>query len=219
MKKTAYRIITACLSILMLLSITSCGTSLKFYGKFCGKVVDKETNKPIEGVVIIASWETFNIMTEGYSLTRPYKVSEVVSNVNGEFCLNGQGFSFFPYNPSVEIFKSGYEIVQTSYYPHFIDNLYYRDSISWDGNRAVVKLVKLSIEERNKKSSDVGNYIFDYKEFKIYRVRFDKEIALERAELEQHREQMRQEEYDKQRVTVPLTGTPPSKKPSLRMSE
>lgn len=181
----------------MLLSITSCGTSLKFYGKFCGKIVDKETNKPIEGVVIIASWLTFNIMTEGYSLTRPYKISEVVSNDKGEFCLHGQGFSFFPYNPSVEIFKSGYAAIQTPYYPHFIDNPYYRDSISWEGNRAVVKLTKLSIEERLKKSPDPGNYIFDYNEFKKYRVQFDKEIERERAELEPYWEQMRNSESNK----------------------
>jgi len=210
LKNMAYKIIVACLSILMMLSLTSCGRSLKFYGKFCGRVVDKETNKPIEGVVIIASWETFNIMTEGYSFTRPYKVSEVASNPNGEFCLHGQGFSFFPYNPSVEIFKSGYAIIPTSYYPNFLDNPHYKDSISWDGNKAIVKLTKLSIEDRIKKSFRIGNYIYDYKEFKKYRVLFDKEIALEREELENFREQMRQNELNSERNRTPIYGMPPS---------
>jgi hypothetical protein len=205
---TAYRTIAVCFLIMMCLAITSCGTNLKYYGKFCGRVVDTETNKPVEGVVIIASWETFNIMTEGYSLTRPYKVSEVVTNNNGEFCLHGQGFSFFPYEPSVVIFKSGYARIATTYYPHFIDNPYYKDSISWEGNRAVVKLAKLSIEERIKKSSEIGNYVFDYKEFKKDRVQFDKEIALERAELEPYRELMRQSDQKQKGFKLPRAFEP-----------
>ncbi len=192
------------------MTISSCGRNLKFYGDFCGRIIDLESNTPVEGVVVIANWQTLNINTPNYGMTRTYKVSEVVSNSKGEFCLKGQGFSFFPYQPSVEIFKSGYACIATSYYPHFKDNPYYKDSISWDGNTAIVKLKKLSIEERDRAISEVGFYINDQIEFKDHRVLLDKEIAAERAVLEPYRERKCQEEYMKNRVVIPWGGGPPA---------
>jgi len=201
----------------LMLLISSCGSNLKFFGKFCGKVIDKETNEPIEGAVVIASWETLNLTNNKHSLTRPHKVAEVVSNSNGEFCLSGQGSSLFPYHPSIEIFKAGYTNIADPYYPNLRDPAHYKQQdISWDGDKAIVRLNKLTMEERYKRYQGIGRYnIFISDDYKKDRQLFDAECNKEVAEVKQFKEQTQQKQKE-QRTLVP-PSRPPSISPHIRM--
>lgn len=211
------------LKILPLISflflITSCGNNLKFYGSFCGKIIDYSTGEPIEGVVVAASWNTINFTDKNHSLTRPAKVAEVVSDKSGEFCLGGRGITLFPYQPSIEIFKTGYMNIHDPYYPNFIESTYYEDSVKWENGKAIVKLKKMSVEERDKQYGNIGFYLTDDAVFNNNRKKFDEEVAKERTVLEEFREQRRQKEFEENRVIIPMGGRPPSKSPSRHLAE
>jgi hypothetical protein len=192
---------------------TSCGNNLKFYGSFCGRVIDYKTGEPIEGAVVAASWNTLNFTDQNHSFTRPAKVAEVVSNKAGEFCLYGRGLALFPYQPSVEIFKAGYKSIQTTYYPNFYESSYYKDSITWENGIAHIKLKKIAIEDRAKQLGSPGDYISHDTKFKNERKKFDEEIAKESAELNKFWDQQRktsENDYMENRGSTPNYGTPPA---------
>ncbi|WP_224958170.1 hypothetical protein [Geomonas subterranea] len=169
-------------SLSLALIISGCGTDLKYYGKFCGKVIDNETGYPIDGVVIVASWVTDNWTWPGYSFTRPYKLKEVISDVDGTFCLYNQGLKLFPRDPSIIIFKAGYSEVANVYYPNIKQNAKYLDKIVWNDKSAVIRLKKLTLEERYLRSREINirDYLWDmYGEFKQYRPFLEAELSKE----------------------------------------
>lgn len=189
-----------------LLLITSCGNNMKFYGSFCGKVVDTETNEPVDGVVFVAKWDTLNFTDSKHSLTRPAKIRETSSNKQGEFRLKGRGLSFFPYQPSIEIFKAGYTNIADPYYPNITPPINYKkDEIIWDGGRATVKLRKLSIEERHKRFYGISSFdIYISDEYKNERKMFDSELKKEIDEVRKYHDQIN----SSKNVSRPLTIIP-----------
>ena len=86
-----------------------------------GTVLDKETRKPIEGVVVVGHWglETNQIMSSSYS--GPLVVKEVVTDKDGKFTIpsslvtdiHKRGHFNAEMYPEIGFFKSGYEF--TSY--------------------------------------------------------------------------------------------------------
>lgn len=75
------------------------------YGTLSGKIVDAETGAPIEGAVAMAEWTR----TKGFgnTYTVSVKVSETVSDKNGNFELEGC-YSPFVNKPDFTIYKRGY---------------------------------------------------------------------------------------------------------------
>jgi len=75
------------------------------YFGITGKVIDAETNQPIEGAVVLVEWTK----TKGYGLTytESYKVTETLSDKDGKFDLPGC-YSPFLNEPDVTIYKKGY---------------------------------------------------------------------------------------------------------------
>lgn len=95
------------ISILLLIAATEVyGADFLYHsdGPYKGKVIDLETEKPIEGAVVAAEW----------TLTHRFcDAKETVTDKNGEFILpKGSCFSFWPfteiYSPQVVVFKPGY---------------------------------------------------------------------------------------------------------------
>ncbi len=92
-----YRLSITILSIMLL--VTGC------YVPISGRVIDAETNAPIEGAVVLVEWTK----TKGVGLTytESVKVAETLSNKDGQFDLPGC-FSPFVNEPDVTVYKKGY---------------------------------------------------------------------------------------------------------------
>lgn len=75
------------------------------YFPISGRVIDAETDQPIEGAVVLVEWtKTHGI---GDHSTESYKVVEVVSDKEGKFELSGC-FGPFVNEPDVTVYKKGY---------------------------------------------------------------------------------------------------------------
>ena len=70
-----------------------------------GTVVDAETGKPIEGVIVYGEWD----ITKGIGLTATYRYKrvETVTDKEGKFYLPGVWRPFVNY-PQIVIYKRGY---------------------------------------------------------------------------------------------------------------
>ncbi len=85
--KTKKRLLLTIISILMLFLITVISTPA-CSATFRGKVIDADTKKPIEGAVVVASWnEERATLTDGG--TRFKDVKETLTDKNGEWVIEG----------------------------------------------------------------------------------------------------------------------------------
>jgi hypothetical protein len=75
------------------------------YFGITGRVIDSETNQPIEGAVVLVEWT----VTKGYGLTytESAKVAETLSDKDGNFDLPGC-YNPFANKPDVTVYKKGY---------------------------------------------------------------------------------------------------------------
>jgi len=75
------------------------------YVPISGRVIDAETNAPVEGAVVLVEWTK----TKGYGFTytESVKVAEALSDKDGKFGLPGC-FSLFVNEPDVTVYKKGY---------------------------------------------------------------------------------------------------------------
>lgn len=220
------------LVLVLTVFISACGNIARYDCNFCGRIIDKESNKPIPGVVIIADWENVSLGLAG-GVHTVYKVAEVRTNDAGEFCLKGRGLVFFVEEPSIEIFKAGYSNIAESYLPNLKESYKYGNSeISWDGNKATIRLKKLSIEDRYKRGQSVLNYDTEINQGILSdsiktgkfnemvmsgRKLFDLEIQKERADIEEYRDKLEQEEQNARFLQMrrkPPSDTPPHVYPS-----
>ena len=76
------------------------------YAEITGTVVDADTGKPIEGAVILVEW-TKTKGLPGMSYTKPYDISETVSEKNGSFSIK-KILDPLVNPPRVTIYKKGY---------------------------------------------------------------------------------------------------------------
>lgn len=164
------RIILAIICLTVFLP--GCAHPLRYDGPYKGRVIDSDTREPIEGVVILGTW-----YTEHFSPAGPthdfYDAKETVTDKNGEFSISGKGLRILsnldPMN--VLIFKAGYEYLESpwvglksvgwkgieeSYDPvkktKVLKRLYDpKKKVAWDGDKAIIPLRKLTIEERKKR--------------------------------------------------------------------
>ena len=96
------------------LTFTSCAL-YHHYGSYYGKIVDEETKKPLEGVVVLADYYTWLHASPGGPGVYFLDTQEVVTDQSGEFkipSLNAFAFrplSTFNEQPYFIIFKPHYE--------------------------------------------------------------------------------------------------------------
>ena len=93
------------------------------YGSYHGKVIDEETKKPLEGVVVLAEYVTWQILSPGGPTPYFLDTQEVITDRNGEFkipTLNAFAFrplstftmlgsEYGPFSPYFTIFKPHYK--------------------------------------------------------------------------------------------------------------
>lgn len=90
------------LMLSLLISYTAMGA---FNSTITVKVVDAETDEPIEGAVVLVQWT--KTTGYGFKATSNYKVVELVSDDNGELTIPGL-FKFGVNKPKLVIYKKGY---------------------------------------------------------------------------------------------------------------
>jgi hypothetical protein len=136
--------------LLLLVALTAC-SPIRIDGPYKGRVIDAETGQPIQGVVVLGVWYTSAAGPGGGSHTY-HDAAETVTDKDGNFEIKGLGLKIMttvkPIN--VVIFKAGYEYLGMTPWASFRIDEIYRKMIKWDGNRAIIPLKKLTMEERRK---------------------------------------------------------------------
>ncbi|MFZ3136137.1 MAG: carboxypeptidase-like regulatory domain-containing protein [Thermodesulfovibrionales bacterium] len=134
----------------LVMSATSCYgfAVIRKDGPYEGRVIDADTGEPIEGVVVLGKWST-EIITPGGATHNFYDAQETVTDKNGEFSIEGLGLKILSnvIPMDVLIFKAGYEYESGSW----SSLKKYAKKIKWEGNKAIIPLRKLTMEERRKR--------------------------------------------------------------------
>jgi hypothetical protein len=92
-----------------LLTCSGCIYTARYDGEYCGKVFDGETKAPIEGAVVLGTWDTGSLTPAG-QVDYFYDARETLTDKNGEFCIPGMGLRVMSnLEPMrVMVFKSGF---------------------------------------------------------------------------------------------------------------
>jgi hypothetical protein len=148
---------------------TACASMLRIDGPYEGKVVDAETNQPIEGAVVHGSWHK-RYLGGG---TEYYDSYEVLTDKHGEFKILGQGLLIFSdvEGMMLTIFKVGYEQVEPTYWKGLRGGSY--KIVTWVGDKGIFKLRRMSLEERRKRTLSEPD---GPKKQRLYRLEHNKEM-------------------------------------------
>lgn len=119
-------------------------------GPYKGKVVDAETGQPIAGVVVLGTWYR-QFPSPGGAVSKYYDAKETVTDKNGDFEIKGLGrlimSNIIPMD--VLIFKAGYEYIGMGPWESLkLDGGLLEHKVAWEGDRAIIPLRKLTMEER-----------------------------------------------------------------------
>jgi hypothetical protein len=139
---------------LLLIVTGGCGYLMRYDGPYKGKVVDADTGKPIEGVVVLGEWYK-ETPTPAGAVSSYYDARETVTDKNGEFEIPGKELKILSTVApmSVLIFKVGYEYIGPGPWDSFKIDPIFKKKIAWEGKKAIIPLRKLTMEERNKQGS------------------------------------------------------------------
>ena len=140
------------LMALLLQLFGGCVSLAYFEGDYHGKVIDAETLQPIEGAVVLGVWSK-GYPGAGGIAHEYYDARETVTNENGDFTIKGMGPRAITHleKMNIVIFKVGYEEVGLTSWESLKDAIYYRDRVKWEGNKAIIPLDRLSLEQRRKR--------------------------------------------------------------------
>jgi hypothetical protein len=144
---------STCILVAIILYLPGCVYAVRVDGPYEGKVIDLDTGKPIEGVVILGTWYTAQFSPAG-STHNFYDARETVTDSKGEFSIAGMGLrvlsSLEPMH--VFIFKAGYDYLNVPWVSLKRDILL-KENIKWEGSKAIIPLKKLTMEERNRRGT------------------------------------------------------------------
>jgi len=118
-----------------------------------GRVVDAETGQPIPGVVALGVWYT-KTPTPAGSTSHFHDAKETVTDGKGEFTIPGKGLKILSNVEPMDIliFKAGYEYIGMGPWESFKYSRILRDKIKWEGDRAIIPIKKLTLEERKNRT-------------------------------------------------------------------
>lgn len=134
------------------MAITTSCYPARYDGPYKGKIVDAETGNPIEGVVVLGVWYK-EIATAAGGVSSYYDAAETLTNKNGEFEIRGKGLKIMSnVGPMhVLIFKSGYQYIDGPWESFKVDEGLLKKKVAWEGDRAIIPLRMLTLEERKKR--------------------------------------------------------------------
>jgi hypothetical protein len=118
-------------------------------GPYEGRILEADTGKPIEGAVVLAVWYKERPTVAG-AMSTYYDARETVTDKNGNFSVPGMGLEILSSVavPSILVFKAGYEYMGLWAWQAFKNAA----KVRWEGEKAVIPIRKLTMEERMKKS-------------------------------------------------------------------
>lgn len=120
-----------------------------------GKVVDAETEQPLEGSVVVVVWYKKPLISMD-GPTYFHDAKEVLTDAKGEFSLDGSPaidwnpFTYLLKQPDIVIYKPGYGPL-TGAYPRSLQNI--QESLK---KGAVVKLPRLKTGEEQVRFADIS---------------------------------------------------------------
>ena len=122
-------------------------------GPYKGRVIDAETNQPIEGAVVSGTWYK-EAATPAGSASTYYDSYEMLTDKNGDFSIPGKGLLLFSEirDIQISIFKAGYEQLEPNLWKG-LRTWGSDDSITWQGEKGTFKLRRLSLAERRNRST------------------------------------------------------------------
>lgn len=165
--------------LLMLLLCTSgCATYIGYDGPYKGQVIDIDTNQPIEGAVVHATWNWIVFSLVGGTGSY-YDSRETLTDKDGNFKLQGVGLQLLSNIEEAHIIllKAGYT-QESDYWSSFTDKDFsgkrYYPNIDMDGDKLIFKLRWMSLEERRKRIVNTPNTPSN-KEIKLFMKEENKE--------------------------------------------
>lgn len=140
------------LSIFAFLCLGGCVTYFGTDGPYEGRIIDAETRQPIEGAVVHGTWVKSHPGPGGASSTY-FDSKEVLTDKEGRFKIEGVGLLIMSNMEEMEInaFKAGYTQVHSYWTGLKIDSAAVQ-FVEWEGKKVVIKLQRMTMEERIKRS-------------------------------------------------------------------
>jgi hypothetical protein len=127
---------------------------IRWDGPYKGRVIDAETGNPIEGVVVLGVWYKESI-SPGGAAGSYFDAQEAVTDKYGDFEIHGLGLKILSTisEMHVLIFKAGHEYIGPGPWESFNLDPIFKKKIKSEGNKAIIPLRKLTMEERDKQGS------------------------------------------------------------------
>ncbi len=149
--KQTRRVTNCFILIAAFLVSTGCVNYVRIDGPYEGKVIDAKTGQPIEGAVVFGEWSKAHPGAGGASHTY-YDSREVLTDGNGEFSIPGLGLLVLTMIEEMDviIFKAGYEQITPNPWSG-LKNVWPKDKVIWQGDKATFRLKRLSMKERRKR--------------------------------------------------------------------
>ena len=189
MKRSLYVILTG-LVLMAILSIGCC--PVQYDGDYTGRVVDAETGEPIEGAVVLGTWDFVSSSVAG-ALYRFYDAAETTTDAKGDFTVPGRGLMFLSCLDSMyaTVFKTGYECLSLRW-DVLKEGFGRRNNIGWDGEIPIIPLRKLTKEERKDQYVPAPPSEINWENFPLYM----KELNKNRIERGRKPYSMKKEKLD-----------------------
>ena len=148
------RFIVQMLITATLLLYAGCVGAFRYDGPYEGKVVDAETGRPLEGVVVLGVWDKVYPNVAGSS-SEFYDSVEILTNKKGEFRIAGKGVLLFSNldEMALVVYKAGYEMLGYCPWSGYKTRSA-RKLVQWDGDKATFFLRRLSSDERKTRIVD-----------------------------------------------------------------
>lgn len=144
-------------SILSLIIVSGCAQPVIYDGAYRGRVIDDNTSKPIEGVVVLSVWKRDSLLWSTDTIDRFCYARETVTDKHGNFSIPGQGVQLqllSRFYADLTIFKAGYEYLELGYdfYEEQYEEIGLKKRAKWEGNMPIIPLKKLTMEERKRQN-------------------------------------------------------------------
>jgi hypothetical protein len=145
------KVILLFMTLFLIIVFSGC-SPWRYENDYKGKIIDADTGKPIEGVVVLGMWFKSYISPAGSS-EKFYDAREAVTDSNGEFSIPGMGlliFSNIVESMEVLIFKAGYKYLGPWTWREFAEDSIPNKNNKSKSNMAIIPLKKLTMKERKK---------------------------------------------------------------------
>ena len=126
------------------------GDIFQYDSDISGKIVDYDTRKPMEGVVVSCVWFYERVRFSEAPKREFYDYFETLTDQNGNFWIPGKGVCIIRniYPPTISIFKAGYSILHLQNLAlHSRQDLPSHDEVKWVDGKVIILFRKKSSEE------------------------------------------------------------------------